>query len=358
MAVYTDVADDELRAFIALYDIGEVLSCKGIAEGVENSNFLRHHRARQFHPDALRKAGRARGSAVFHRADGASRARRASPARRRCKGADGDRVARAVRPPGGDRDLSRRNVAAPHPALPLRRRSAPRSPRLHRAGASFGMTRANDLSVAGWRRLYEACRARAAEVQPGLADELAAELALLEAEWPHDLPTGVIHADLFPDNVFFREREVSGLIDFYFACTDFLAYDLAICLNAWCFEADGSLNVTKARLLLEGYRRARPLAVGRARRAAAAGARQRAALSADPAVRLAEPAGGGVGPAEGSARISAQAALPPRHHRYRGVWPRCLSWPRSKSSPTARAAATRARAAGPRSCAIARSRRN
>src|SRR4029077_15415356 len=81
---------------------------------------------------------------------------------------------------------------------------------------------------------------------------------LIEAEWPHDLPTGVIHADLFPDNVFFREREVSGLIDFYFACTDFLAYDLAICLNAWCFEADGSLNVTKARLLLDGYRQERP----------------------------------------------------------------------------------------------------
>jgi len=131
---------------------------------------------------------------------------------------------------------------------------------LHRAGASFGITRANDLSVAGWRRLFESCHLRAAEVQPGLAKELAAELTWLETAWPRDLPTGVIHADLFPDNVFFRDRELSGLIDFYFACTDFLAYDLAVCLNAWCFEADGSLNVTKARLLLESYRRKRPLA--------------------------------------------------------------------------------------------------
>jgi homoserine kinase type II len=97
-------------------------------------------------------------------------------------------------------------------------------------------------------------------VQLGLAAELAAELGLLEDAWPRELPTGVIHADLFPDNVFFRDGELSGLIDFYFACTDFLAYDVAICLNAWCFEADGSLNVTKARLLLEGYRRERPLA--------------------------------------------------------------------------------------------------
>jgi homoserine kinase type II len=121
------------------------------------------------------------------------------------------------------------------------------------------MTRVNDLSVAGWRRLYDACRGRAGEVQPGLAEEIGCEIMIMEAEWPRELPTGVIHADLFPDNVFFREREVSGVIDFYFACTDFLAYDLAICLNAWCFEADGSFNITKARLLLDGYRRGRPL---------------------------------------------------------------------------------------------------
>ncbi len=93
-----------------------------------------------------------------------------------------------------------------------------------------------------------------------MPSELADELSLLERCWPRDLPVGVIHADLFPDNVFFRDRDVSGLIDFYFACTDFFAYDLAVCLNAWCFEGDGSLNVTKARLLLDGYRRARPLA--------------------------------------------------------------------------------------------------
>jgi homoserine kinase type II len=121
------------------------------------------------------------------------------------------------------------------------------------------MRRANDLSVAGWRRLFEACRSRADAVRSGLAEELGRELAELERAWPDDLPTGIIHADLFPDNVFFRDQEISGLIDFYFACTDFLVYDVAICLNAWCFEADGSLNITKSRLLLDGYRRARPL---------------------------------------------------------------------------------------------------
>ena len=96
-------------------------------------------------------------------------------------------------------------------------------------------------------------------MQPGLAAELAEEVALLGATWPRDLPTGIIHADLFPDNVFFRDHALSGLIDFYFACTDFLAYDIAICLNAWCFETDLSFNVTKARLLVASYRAARPL---------------------------------------------------------------------------------------------------
>jgi homoserine kinase type II len=131
--------------------------------------------------------------------------------------------------------------------------------RLHRAGESFKMTRPNDLGTAGWSRLYEACAGRADTLQPGLGAELGGELAALAAGWPRDLPSGVIHADLFPDNVFFRDRELSGLIDFYFACTDAFAYDLAICLNAWCFEPDGSFNVTKARLLVARYRDERPL---------------------------------------------------------------------------------------------------
>jgi homoserine kinase type II len=131
--------------------------------------------------------------------------------------------------------------------------------RLHQAGATFALQRPNNLSVAGWRGLYDSCCARAHEVSPGLADELGQELATLEASWPRDLPRGVIHADLFPDNVFFRGEAVSGVIDFYFACTDFLAYDIAICLNAWCFEPDGDFNVTKARLLLASYRAVRPL---------------------------------------------------------------------------------------------------
>ena len=258
MAVYTDVSDDDLRAFAALYDIGEVLSCKGIAEGVENSNFLLTTERGNFILTLYEKRVMPR-DLPFFIALMEHLARNGVACPTPVPGRDGIAL----------RELCGRPAAivtflagmCPRRILPFHCTALGRAlAELHRAGASFRMTRANALAVAGWRRLFESCRTRAAEAQPGLAEELAAELVLLQTMWPRDLPIGIIHADLFPDNVFFRDHALSGLIDFYFACTDFLAYDLAICLNAWCFEADGSFNVTKARLLLDGYRRERPLA--------------------------------------------------------------------------------------------------
>ena len=258
MAVYTDVADDELRAFVALYDIGEVLSCKGIAEGVENSNFLVAAERGNFILTLYEKRV-ARADLPFFIALMDHLAHRGVACPTPLRGRDGIALRELCGRPAAmvtflagmwPRRIQPFHCAGLGQALAT----------LHSAGADFPMARPNDLSLSGWQRLFEACRGRAGEVQPGLADELVAELEFVEEAWPRGLPVGVIHADLFPDNVFFRDREVSGLIDFYFACTDFLAYDLAVCLNAWCFEGDGSLNVTKARLLLDGYRRARPLA--------------------------------------------------------------------------------------------------
>jgi homoserine kinase type II len=131
--------------------------------------------------------------------------------------------------------------------------------RFHLAGADFPMSRANSLSLPGWRALFASIGADADKVKPGLAGVIDKELNYLERHWADELPQGVIHADLFPDNVFFLGDKLSGLIDFYFACNDMLAYDIAVCLNAWCFEPDGSFNVTKARALLQAYERVRPL---------------------------------------------------------------------------------------------------
>jgi len=131
--------------------------------------------------------------------------------------------------------------------------------RMHLAGADFPGKRTNALAVAGWRTLFEQAAERADSVQHGMRSAIDEELVYLEKTWPRHLPQGVIHADLFPDNVFFLGGKLSGLIDFYFACTDTLAYDAAICLNAWCFEPDHSYNVTKGRNLLTSYIKTRPL---------------------------------------------------------------------------------------------------
>ncbi len=258
MAVYTDVPDDELRAFIADYDLGEVSSCKGIAEGVENSNYLlRTERGTYILTLYERRVAPA--DLPFFLALLEHLARNGIACPTPIHGRDGAALRRLCGRPAvivtfldgmWPRRIQPFHCAALGGAMA----------RLHQAGQSFVLKRPNNLSVAGWRSLYEACRSRAHEVRPGLAEELGTELAALEAAWPAHLPGGVIHADLFPDNVFFRGEKVSGVIDFYFACTDFLAYDIAICLNAWCFEPDGSFNVTKARLMLAAYRAVRPLA--------------------------------------------------------------------------------------------------
>ncbi len=255
MAVYTEVSNEELTAFVAEYDIGEINSCKGIAEGIENSNYLLSTEAgsyiltlyeKRVNPDDL----------PFFLGLMEHLAARGVPCPIPLKGRDGAALRTLCgRPAAIITFLQGMWVKRPTPEHCARLGEA--MARLHLAGADFALGRPNALSVGGWRPLMVASADRADTVAAGLAGELAAELDHLEKGWPADLPMGVIHADLFPDNVFFRHQELSGLIDFYFACNDFFAYDIAICLNAWCFEGDGAFNITKARRLLTAYRNVR-----------------------------------------------------------------------------------------------------
>ena len=257
MAVYTDVMAEELAGFLAGYDVGELLAYKGIAEGVENSNFLVHTSRGYFilTPYERRVAA---SDLPFFLALMEHLHARGITCPQPVKNRKGETLGRVAGRPAAiitflDGMWIRRPSAGHCAAL------GEALAKLHVAGLEFGMRRANALSVAGWRPLYLSCRARANELHRDLEQSLAAELSHLEAAWPRELPQGVIHADLFPDNVFFLGNKLSGLIDFYFACTDFLAYDVAVCLNAWCFETDHSYNVTKGRSLLAAYARVRPL---------------------------------------------------------------------------------------------------
>jgi homoserine kinase type II len=257
MAVYTDVTADDLTQFIAGYEIGALRSYKGIAEGVENSNFLVHTSAGNFILTLYEKRVAANDLPFFLALMEHLAARGITcpqPVKNKQGGMLGTLAGRPAaivtfldglwirRPNAG-------HCAAVGEALA----------RLHLAGRDFPNRRANALSIESWRGLYEHAKDRGDSVRPGLCAEIAKELDALEKSWPRDLPEGVIHADLFPDNVFFLGDKLSGLIDFYFACTDTLAYDLAVCLNAWCFEPDHSYNVTKGRALLKVYGKVRAL---------------------------------------------------------------------------------------------------
>jgi homoserine kinase type II len=257
LAVYTDVSDEELIAFVAGYDIGAVLSAKGIAEGVENSNFLLHTEAGYFILTLYEKRVNEADLPFFvglmeHLA--AKGLNCPQPVKNRA----GEALGRlAGRPAAIVTFLD--GMGVKRPGVTHCAGVGEALGKLHLAGADFGMRRVNALSVQGWRPLYEAARERADTVTPGLEAATRAALAELEHAWPDNLPQGVIHADLFPDNVFFLGPRLSGLIDFYFACTDALAYDLAIGLNAWCFETDGSYNMTKGQAMIAGYCTIRPL---------------------------------------------------------------------------------------------------
>ena len=259
MAVYTEVSDEELDAFVAGYDIGEVISYKGVAEGVENSNymlrtssgdgiyFLTLYEKRVSPADlpfflGLMEFLAGRGISCplpVHARDGA--------ALRMLAG----RPAAIVTFLDG--------VSVPRPRPQHCAGLGGGLARQHIAGLDFPLQRPNALSVQQWRPLFLRSAAGADTVAAGLARELDAELLELENHWPENLPSGIIHADAFPDNVFFLHDQLSGFIDFYFACNDPLAYDIAICLNAWCFEPDGAFNVTKARGMLAAYQAVRPL---------------------------------------------------------------------------------------------------
>jgi homoserine kinase type II len=257
MAVYTEVTDEALGAFLTDYNIGSIVAFRGIAEGVENSNYSLKTTQGDFILTLYEK-----------RVDPADLpwflglmehlARRGvtcpQPVRARDGAAlrmlSGRHAAITTFLPG----VWPRRVRVEH-CGPVGRALA----ELHLGGADYRLRRPNALGSGSWRPLLDRCRARAEDVQPGLAAELDTALTGIQADWPSALPVGHIHADLFPDNVFFLDDHLSGLIDFYFAATDFFAYDVAVCLNAWCFEADFSFNVTKGRAMLHGYAAVRPL---------------------------------------------------------------------------------------------------
>ena len=257
MAVYTDISEGELATFLDGYGLGELLSYKGIAEGVENSNFLLHTTSGAYiltlYEKRVNPADLPFFIGLMQHLSGKGINCPLPVAR-----GDGQIIGELAGRPAAIVTFLE-GMWMRRPTVEHCREVGRSLAAMHLAGQDFSLRRQNALSMPGWRPLWDKAGDRADEVQPGIAREIEADLAMLEENWPADLPQGVIHADLFPDNVFFLGKRLSGLIDFYFACTDTLAYDLAICLNAWCFEKDNSYNLTKGKALLSAYTAVRPI---------------------------------------------------------------------------------------------------
>lgn len=252
MAVYTHVPAEEMVAFLTRYDVGELVSAKGIAEGVENSNYLIETTTDRFILTLYEKRVEVGDLPFFmdlldHLGERGCRVPRFIPDR------DGKKLQQlSGRPACLIEFLTGISVTEPTPAQTYSAGEA--LGRMHRAAEGFAGSRPNALNPAGWQALADKCGDHFDEIAPGLGARVKSELLYLRAYWPSDLPHGVIHADLFPDNVLMLGDQVTGLIDFYFSCTDIRAYDLAVTHAAWCFANDGSsYHADRGAALTAGY---------------------------------------------------------------------------------------------------------
>lgn len=259
MAVYTDISDDELATLLADFDIGQAIAFKGIAEGVENSNFLLETDQGRYILTLYERRVRAEDLPYFLNlltwlAD------HGFPSARPVADREG-RILKTVRGKPAAIVEFLIGLSARRPTTAHCREAGAGLARLHLAGQGYPGRRENDLGQGAWAAMFARLWDAAEALKPGLADTIRADLDYLGRDWPRDLPAGVIHADFFPDNVFFRDGKFAAAFDFYFACDDAYAYDLAVALNAWCFEPDGSFNLTAGRAMLAGYQAHRPLTV-------------------------------------------------------------------------------------------------
>jgi len=259
MAVYTTVDDTALNIFLAAHDIGEVLSFAGIAEGVENSNYLLRTSKGHFILTLYEKRVNVDDLPFF-----IELMTHLSAAGINCP------LPLAAR----DGQILHELAGRPCALFSFLDGTFSRFPnriKCHALGASLaelhikaqGLSRrrANALGPASWTPLLHSIGSDANILAEGLQKSITTRLEQILSDWPTELPHGIIHADLFPNNVLFVGDRLSGLIDFYFACEDILAYDIGICLNSWCFEVDGSFNMTKSRALIQGYETVRRLSV-------------------------------------------------------------------------------------------------
>jgi homoserine kinase type II len=259
MAVYTKVENKQVEEFLNNYDLGSLVSLEAIEEGVSNTNYhLYTDKGRYILTLFEERTDKDFLPFFFSFKNHLSKEGLACPKGIESKNGKiilnlcSKNAAISSFLPGSSVDEG--HITKEH-CVSLGKTVA----RMHKAANDFSMHRENDLDLKGWKALLSKVMHQAKHVEEGLAWLIAEELTFLEENWPKDLPKAVVHTDLFPDNVFFQDNEVSGVIDFYFSCNDFLAYDLALVINAWCFDQDNQFLPERFKALLNGYQSERKL---------------------------------------------------------------------------------------------------
>lgn len=257
MAVYTEISDSDFASLLKKFDIGNLASYRGITEGVENTNYLLETDKAKFIATIYEKRVDVSELPFF-----LELMEHLAKAQIPCPLPVHDKSGNILQEMAGKKLTITSFLEGKWPraiknahCLEVGKIMA----RMHLASQNFNLTRKNKMSLPAWKEIYSRIAKNADSVKSGLSNEIKSALQEIEKKWPKNLPSGVIHADLFPDNVFFIEDKLTGILDFYFACNDFFAYDLAITMNAWCFENGREFNITKANALLSGYNQVRKL---------------------------------------------------------------------------------------------------
>jgi len=251
MAVYTSVSESKLREFIELYDIGSLISYEGILEGIENTNFKIITNKGHFILTIFEKRVNPKDLPFFMALQ-----KHLAEKNFKCP------------IPLEDKDNNIINLLCKKSAIIitfLEGKKIDEIEPIHclqvgemisqfqKITKNFVPKRKNGLLIYNWKKIFNKCLEIKNHKYINLIDTIKNEFEYLEKKWPEFLPKGIIHGDIFKDNVFFKNNKLSGLIDFYFSCNDYYAYELAITTNAWCFDKNNSFINNNFDSLLNGY---------------------------------------------------------------------------------------------------------
>jgi homoserine kinase type II len=257
MAVYTKLEHQEVRQFLEQYNINNFKDYKGITEGVENTNYLIKTSEQDYILTIYEKRVDENDLPFFIKLL-SYLSENKFPCPKPIANKNNEKINRIKNKNAALVTFlngQSKNKITSEECFEIGKITA----QLHEITKKFDINRKNNLSIENWDSIFEKTIKQKIDLDESIIKKTKNYLNFLKDKWPKNLPQGIIHADLFPDNIFFTNNKVSGIIDFYFACNDFFAYEIAICINSLCFDNNSTFNMTKAKYLIDGYTSIRTL---------------------------------------------------------------------------------------------------